>query len=119
MSNADALLEEMRKSDLARLIARAAVRAGRDPLRELGLPDEPMRPATALLLFDLLNPERDEDELSDQQKMDLAWKIKERQDRQEAWAQALRTGYRGPRGTRPAVRRLLPAWARPPGVLAV
>ncbi len=82
-----------------------AQRAGLNPLTALGLPDDlTFTPDVALLLHELLSPPtegKSESELDE-----AAAQIMARMDWKDSRDQALRTGYRGPRGTvQPVVPR--------------
>lgn len=81
----------------------AALKAGRDPLRELGLPDAPLTVATSTLLFDLLTP-KDDGENSDSHQVEDAESMADDMEREEAWDAATGEdddGYQGPRGVTP------------------
>lgn len=79
-------------------MASVATRAGVDPLRALGLPDDlTFTPDVALLLHELLSPPREGQ--SESELDDSAREMVERMDYSDSRVEALRTGYRGPRGT--------------------
>lgn len=105
------LLRELRNHPAARFIAHAAVKAGRDPLTELGLTEAPLTVLSATLLFDLLMV-KEEDELTETEADEAADEMLARMEREEAWDAATdpEQGYEGPRGLTPkaSVRTLYP-----------
>lgn len=89
---------------MARLLTLAALKAGNDPLTELGIPPELHRtPPMVGLLAQLSNPRFDPNEQEDMD--EAAERVLERMDTEEAWSAALRGEYRGPRGQHQPVLR--------------
>lgn len=106
------MLTELRRNEAARFIAHAALRAGRDPLRELGLADAPLTVESATLLFELLM-EREEEEMTESEVQEDTEALIAEMDREDAWASATgedEDGYGGERGVTPraCVPRLPP-----------
>lgn len=97
------MLTELRRNEAARFIAHAALKAGRDPLRELGLADAPLTVGSAALLFELLM-EREEEEMTGSEVEEDTQAVIDQMDRDDAWdaaTGAAEDGYEGERGVTP------------------